>query len=103
MFMNGKVCVQKRDFTAGKLEEKGRQQVNLYNAVGFCRLSKTLAKFPAFIFCMNELYSRVGQADLSTRTNPQNLQISYMNRLDTKKSNIKGRNHPHIGLISLLL
>ena len=48
-------------------------------------------------------FSTVGQADLPTITNPQYLPISYMNRLDTKKSNIKGRTHRRIGLISLLL
>ena len=47
--------------------------------------------------------SRLGQPDQLTITNPQNLPISHMNRLDTKKSNIKGRNHRHIGLVSLLL
>ena len=47
--------------------------------------------------------NRLGQAVLPTITNPQNLPISYMNQLDTKKSNIKGRNHRHIGLVSLLL
>ena len=36
--MNGKVWVQKREFTAGKIGGKARQQVNLSNAVGFCRL-----------------------------------------------------------------
>ena len=37
--------------------------------------------------------NRLGQAVLPTITNPQYLPISYMNRLDTKKSNIKGCSH----------
>ena len=53
--------------------------------------------------CFDRVDIRLGQADLPTITNPQNPPISYMNRLDTKKSNIKGRNHRHIGRISLLL
>ena len=39
-------------------------------------------------FEFSRLYIRLGQADQSTITNPQNLPIRYMNQLDTKKSNI---------------
>ena len=49
------------------------------------------------------LVTRLGQANSSSITNPQNLPISYMNQLDTKKSNIKASNHSHIGLKGLLL
>ena len=58
-------------------------------------LSRKFATYPA---CSQRPETRLGQSDLPTKTNPQNIPIGYMNRLDTKKSNIKGRNHRYIDL-----
>ena len=90
-------CATENDNGPPKIGSKN--DVELKGCHDYCQRTDTCQ----FYEYNTGMLARLGQANQSSITNPQNLPISYMNRLDTKKSNIKGHNHRHLGLVSLLL